>query len=116
MNNLLFYAILIALSYYFFFYLPQTKKLANPPLKQNRATQTEELERIITDYESEAIKCPGPQMVENNELEKLKKDNQELEIKLQDKDTSITNLQTQIRDLVKRPLKPTNSKSIQTDL
>jgi ABC-type uncharacterized transport system involved in gliding motility auxiliary subunit len=27
----------------------------------------------------------------------------------------ITNLQTQIRELVKRPLKPTNSKSIQTD-
>jgi hypothetical protein len=40
MNNLLFSALAIALIYYLFFYLPSLEK-ANPPLKQNKETQTE---------------------------------------------------------------------------
>jgi len=43
MNDLLFYAILIALLYYFFIYLPQQKKYLAPtkPLVQDQTTQTE---------------------------------------------------------------------------
>jgi hypothetical protein len=41
MNDLLFYALLIALFYYFFIYLPQQKKhLAPVKLTQSQATQT----------------------------------------------------------------------------
>jgi hypothetical protein len=43
MNDLLFYALLIALIYYFFIYLPQQKKLSQPlsPITHNQASQTE---------------------------------------------------------------------------
>lgn len=120
MNNLLFTALIIALIYYFLFYLPQQKKLnanANPPLKQNRATQTDE---------SEIINFPGSQMVvETKELERLKKDIQQKEQtiiglnnsyqKLEtSKNKQLAELQSQIRELAKKPLKPTNSKSTQT--
>ena len=136
MNNLLFTALIIALLYYFFYYLPQQKKLiANPPLPHHQSTQTDELEPKNT------VDLPGPRYVQvepeaipnPQELDNLKKDIQQkertitglnnsynkLETKknqeLEDLKNQITNLQTQIRELVKRPLKPTNSKSIQTD-
>ena len=42
MNDLLFYALLIALLYYFFVYLPQQKKpLASVKLTNSQETQTE---------------------------------------------------------------------------
>ena len=112
MNNLLFTALLIALLYYFFYYLLQKKNLSNPPLTKplthSQFIQTE------------------PTLIENKELEELKTKNQELTTKLKtnqqdyqhkvkDQQTQITNLQSQIRDLVKRPLKPTNSKFTQAD-
>ena len=56
MNDLLFYALLIALLYYFFVYLPQQKKpLASVKLTNSQETQTEtkssednaELEQVL---------------------------------------------------------------------
>ena len=101
MSNLLFTALIIALLYYFFYYLPQKKNLSNPPLTKplthSQFIQTE----------------PTPK--DNQELEKLKTKNQELTQEKKAQQTQITSLQSQIRDLAQRPLKPTNSKSIQTD-
>jgi len=96
MDNLLFTALTIATLYYFFYYLPEQKKLnAHQLIRVSQAVQTEPLA---------------------DEKEK------ELEVELQtkqkqirEKDTQITKLQAQIRDLAKRPLKPTNSKGIQTE-
>lgn len=98
MNNLLFTALLIALLYYFFYYLPQQKKLnaPNPPSKHQQATQTNPIK-------------------DSPELAELKNTNQAYQTKIKAQQSQITNLQTQIRDLVKRPLKPTNSQSTQTD-
>jgi len=118
MNNLLFTALLIALLYYFFYYLPSQKKpTTNPPLKHHQSTQTEELEpknnvdlpepRYIQ-HEPGMIKFPSNQVVVDPEqIKNLQKD-------IQQKDKQITELQSQIRELSKRPLKPTNSKSTQT--
>ncbi|CAI2199736.1 18720_t:CDS:1, partial [Funneliformis geosporum] len=66
------------------------------------------------------------QETDHPELAELKIKNQALETKLEtnyqayqskisEKQTQITNLQDQLRELVKRPLKPTNSKTTQTD-
>ncbi|CAG8698690.1 13662_t:CDS:1 [Funneliformis caledonium] len=109
MNNLLFTALLIALLYYFFYYLPNQKKpTANLPLKHHQSTQTEELEESINHHEPGMIEFPSPQFkIAPKELANLKKD-------IQQKDQQITELQSQIRELSKRPLKPTNSKSTQT--
>jgi septal ring factor EnvC (AmiA/AmiB activator) len=76
MNNLLFTALIIALLYYFFYYLPSQKKLnANPPLKHNRETQTDELEERIINEEPGAVQYPGPQkVVDPKEYQKLQKD------------------------------------------
>jgi hypothetical protein len=118
MNNLLFTALIIALLYYFFYYLPQQKKL-NPNstnLTHSQFTQTEPT--LIKNDEPGMIKgpsaIPDPQEIKKLAAEKqaLEKDYQQ---KVKDQQTQITNLQSQIRDLVKRPLKPTNSKSTQTD-
>lgn len=54
MNELLFYALLIALLYYFLVYLPQQKKLTANPLTHSQSTQTEpetdpELENTLDD-------------------------------------------------------------------
>jgi DNA repair exonuclease SbcCD ATPase subunit len=112
MNNLLFTALLIALLYYFFYYLPSPKKLtANPPLKHNQFTQTEELvSPRITNHEPGAIQFPGPQkVVDSKELDNLKKDIQQKEKtiiglnnsynKLETKSkTEIDNLKEQLKD------------------
>lgn len=119
MNNLLFTALIITLIYYFFYYLPSQKKLnttdPDPLLTHSQFTQTE------------------PTQKDNKELDDLKKDIQQKEKtiiglnnsyeKLETKTKSeidnlkkqIKELQTQVRDLAKRPLKPTNSKGTQTD-
>ncbi|CAI2182451.1 11658_t:CDS:1 [Funneliformis geosporum] len=114
MNDLLFYLTILALLYYFFYYQPSHKKLntTNPPLTKplthSQFTQTE------------------PFQIDNPELAELKIKNQTLETKLEtnqqvyqskinEQQTHITNLQGQLRELVTRPLKPTNSKTTQTD-
>jgi septal ring factor EnvC (AmiA/AmiB activator) len=118
MNNLLFTALLIALLYYFFYYLPQKKSITNPPLTkltQSQFTQTEPT--LIENQKIKELQDDIQQKLEtiiglNNSYGKLEtKSNQEIN----DLKTQITNLQSQIRDLAKRPLKPTNSKSTQTD-
>lgn len=95
MNDLLFTALILALLYYFFYYLPQQKSLKS----QTISTQTDPFT--------------------NPELKELQSKNQELttELKSKDKDyqTQITKLQTEIRELAKRPVRPTNSKGTQTD-
>ena len=111
MNNLLFTCLIIALLYYFFYYLPPKKSITNPPLTKltlSQFTQTE------------------PTLINSTELEELKKKCQELETELETsrkdyqqkikaKESQITSLQSEVRDLASRPLKPTNSKSTQTD-
>jgi predicted RND superfamily exporter protein len=112
MNNLLFTALLIALIYYFFYYLPQQKQLVpNPILTHTQSTQTD------------------PHPINLPEMDELKKDIQQKEQtiiglnnsydKLNQKNTAnlktIQELQAQVRDLAKRPSKPTNSKGTQTD-
>ena|SRR5437016_1072114 len=98
MNHLLFTALLLALLYYFLIYLPQQKTI-NPsltkPLTHSIFTQT------------------NP--IQNQELAELKLKNQALISKNKDYQNQITSLQAEVRDLTKRPLKPTNHKSIQTD-
>jgi chromosome segregation ATPase len=117
MNNLLFTALIIALLYYFFYYLPSQKKLTHPILTQSQFTQTEptliknqdlEIKELQEDIQQKERTIIGL----NNSYDKLetKKDDEIKQLKNQ-----ITNLQAQIRELVKRPLKPTNSKSTQTD-
>ena len=100
MNDLLFYTLIIALLYYFFLYLPQPKEITNPlltkPLTHSQFTQTDSIK-------------------DSPELAELKSKNQALIKENKDYQSQITSLQTQIRDLAKRPLKPTNSKSTQTD-
>jgi chromosome segregation ATPase len=105
MNHLLFTALLLALLYYFCYYLPQQKQITNPPLTkplthsiftQTEPTQTERL-------------------TDKKELTELKTKHQALVSKNKDYQSQITSLQTQIRELVKRPCQPTNSKSTQTE-
>src|ERR1043166_995970 len=64
MNDLLFYTLLTALLYYFFIYLPAQKKLNTQPspIFNTQETQTETIS-------SDTL----------NEIEKLKKDNQQKE-------------------------------------
>ena len=99
MNHLLFTALLLALLYYFCYYLPHQKAI-NPsltkPLTHSQFTQTDSIK-------------------DSPELAELKSKNQALIKENKDYQSQITSLQTQIRDLAKRPLKPTNSKSTQTD-
>jgi|ERR1043166_3386855 hypothetical protein len=106
MNNLLFTALIIALIYYFFYYRPSQKKLANSPLKHNGTTQTDELD---TDELAELKKY---NQQKENTIIGLNKSYKKLETK---KNKEINELQRQISELVKRPLKPTNSKSVQTN-
>ena len=95
MNDLLFSAITIALLYYFFYYLPEQKKLsAHQLISVSKAVQTEPL----TDEQVKELEA---------ELQTKQK-------QIREKDTQITKLQKEVRDLAKRPLKPTNSKGIQT--
>ena len=128
MNNLLFTALLITLIYYFFYYLPQQKKLTNQPLTnltQSQFTQTEP-----NPIKNNILNCPGPESIPDPQaIKKLQKDITQKEQtiiglndsyeKLDKKNTdnlkTIQELQAQIRDLTKRPLKPTNSKSTQTE-
>ena len=103
MNDFLFYALLVALLYYFFVYRPQ-KKASHPILTQSQSTQTEPtLNELTTDQLPSAQFVPDP-----DEVKQLQQD-------IQQKDKQIKELQSQIRELAKRPLKPTNSKSTQTD-
>jgi len=109
MNNLIFCALILALLYCFFIYLPQQKKnisssLFPKPLTHNKPTQTDPdpLDPTLTaELELERKK--------RQELELMEKDYQQ---KIENQQNQLTSLQTQVRELVKRP---TNSKGTQTD-
>ncbi len=77
MNDLLFYALILALLYYFFIYLPQQKSISsNPPpqpFTQSQSTQTES--KTIT-AEPDALNCPEPEL--ESTLDTLIKDIQDL--------------------------------------
>ena len=91
MNSLLFSALVIALIYYFFFYLPTQKSNANQPLSINKAVQTEvELTEIIVD--------PG---ISKAEIEILKRD-------IQQKDEQIKSLSQDLTDSRKSKQKLAN--------
>jgi peptidoglycan hydrolase CwlO-like protein len=104
MNHLLFTALLLALLYYFCYYLPQQKQITNPPL-------TKLTHSIFTQTEPTQTE----QLTDKKELAELKTKHQALVSKNKDYQSQITSLQTQIRELVKRPCQPTNSKSTQTE-
>jgi len=80
MNNLLFTALIIALLYYFCYYLPSQKKLnANPPLKHHQFTQTEAL------VSNNHADLPSAQFIPDPEqIKKLQKENQEKDKKLKE--------------------------------
>ena|SRR6185437_131562 len=123
MNNLLFTALLILLIYYFFYHLPHQKQLlSNPTLTPSQFTQTDpilienkvstkqskeidELKKAISQKEQTIIGL-------NNSYDKLENKTKQEIANLKNQ---ITNLQSELRELVKRPLKPTQTKSIQTD-
>ena len=73
MNDLLFYALLAALLYYFFIYLPAQKSrpALSKPSTHSQATQTE----TLTEPE---LNCPGPQWEPGPELKQLQAQNQAL--------------------------------------
>jgi len=77
MNDLLFYALILALLYYFFLYLPQQKEITNPlltkPFTQSQSTQTDP---TTTEYEPGAVNCPEPEL--ESTLDTLIKDIQAL--------------------------------------
>ena len=69
MNDLLFYALIIALLYYFFIYLPQPKSINSnppPPFTHQQATQTDPATityKFPSDqYEPSTLNCPGPKL------------------------------------------------------
>ena len=114
MNDLLFYALLAALLYYFFLYLPSQK--AQPTLKPTLQNQTTQTEPTLIEHE------PGPKL-DPDLIDNLKKDIAQKEHTIiglnrsydrLDQKTSqqIKELQGQVRELVK---KPTHTKSTQTD-
>ena len=72
MNNLLFYALLIALLYYFFIYLPSQKKITQkqPTLFEHKETQTETNSTDILSDPGPEIKFPSNQVILDPELEK----------------------------------------------
>src|SRR5947209_1638594 len=102
MNDLLFTVLILVLLYYFFYYLPSQKYLD----KQSTSTQTDPFTNPeLTDLQNK-----------NQELvTELNSKDKNYQSQIREKNTQITKLQTEIRELVKRPLKPTNSKAIQTD-
>src|SRR5437763_13839469 len=104
MNHLLFTTLLLALLYYFCYYLPHQKTI-NPPL-------TKLTHSIFTQTN------PNP-MKDSSELEELTTKHQALEqdyqAKIKAQASQITQLQTQLTELAKRLLPPTNSKCTQTE-
>jgi len=113
MNDLLFYALLMALLYYFFIYLPSQKKLSSRPSNQSptsplpifdtKQTQTGEiLTETITTIEPGptdtlngpgAIQFPGNQFVEDPQvIQQLKEEKSELEKANRQKEQTIISL------------------------
>jgi len=125
MNHLLFTALLIALLYYFCYYLPSQKQLSDPhptKLTHSQFIQTEPTQIVIEKDKKELaeLKLKNQALIKEIELlrkqkEDSAKQNKDYQNQISTKQSQITQLQTQIRDLVKRPLKPTNSKTTQTD-
>jgi len=111
MSNILFTALIIALLYYFFYYLPHQKQLVSNPnpttkLTQSQFTQTDPI--LSTELQEAKSQI-------HSLATELKTNREDYQTKLAQKDNEITNLQKEVRELAKRPLKPTNSKQTQTD-
>src|SRR5688572_15303218 len=125
MNNLLFTALLIALLYYFCYYLPQQKQLvSNPNPTELTLSQFTQTEPDATVELPSAQFIPDPKVIENLQKAITQKEQtiialnnsyKNLEQKNTDNLKTVQELQAQIRELVKRPFKPTNSKATQTD-
>ena len=116
MNDLLFYTLLGLTAYYFMVYLPNQKS-SPAPKSFTRSIQTEPIspEPGILNCPS-SIAIPDPEVITKLEQELSAKQEQiqTLQKDQTQKNQHLTELQVQIRELVKRPLKPTNSKSTQT--
>ena len=97
--------------------------MSHPILTQSQATQTEP---TLTETEPAPVSCPSVQKPDPDAIKELKKDIQQKDRTIiglnasyekleKAKDKQIKELQSQVRELVKRPLKPTNHKGTQTD-
>ena len=126
MSNLLFAALIIILIYYFCYYLPQQKQLVSNPNPTTKLTlsQFTQTEPDATVELPSAQFIPDPKVIENLQKDIAQKEQtiiglnnsyKNLEQKNTDNLKTVQELQAQIRELAKRPLKPTNSKSTQTD-
>src|SRR4051812_15863563 len=81
MNDLLFYTLLIALSYYFLVHTkPTSSNHPDPKLTHNRSTQTDPIITKSTEYEpGPTLNCPDPQSIPDPEaITKLEREKQEL--------------------------------------
>jgi vacuolar-type H+-ATPase subunit H len=122
MDNLLFTLTLIALSYYFLYHLPNQKTHPNPLSTKSTQTEpdqtspdsetiqklTKEKQALLQDQAQKEHTIIGL----NQSYEKLEKKKQS---GIEQLKKQITQLQSEIRDLAKRPLKPTHTKNTQTD-
>ena len=83
--------------------------LTKPTNNKSQSTQTD-------DNDSEKEVEIDTLTRKNNELEaQIIANNQSYQSRIREKDNEVKKLQNEIRELAKRPLKPTNSKSTQTD-
>jgi hypothetical protein len=135
MNNLLFYTALILIALYFFYYrtLPQSSK-TSPLFTHSQTTRTENdtadlpgpedvsLPALIRELEAQVQALKTDQRQKADEISakqqiiaQMKEQNKDSAQQIRELKTQITKLQSEIRDLAKRPLKPTSSKSTQTD-
>ena len=126
MNDLLFYALLMALLYYFFIYLPSQKKLSSRPSNQSptsplpifdtKQTQTGEIltETITTIEPGPEIK-PDPEAIkkltqEKSELEKANRQKEQTIIGLNNSYDKLATQKKQELDNLKKQLKEKEEK------
>lgn len=119
MNNILFIVIILAILYYYYHHQKHSPAQINRPLTHSQETQTSpdpSLTQLQSKYDAA-----------EQELSKTKKQVKdflrvvgynsyvELENGIKEMKGKITDLQSEIRELAKRPSKPTNSKGTQKD-
>src|SRR5438045_4108577 len=99
MDNLLFYSLLIALTYYFMIYLPNQKKTSpDPKFSSTKSTQTDPLPR------TEPQSIPDPEALQKLTAENtaLLKDQTQKEEELSAKQRTITGLNKSYEELEKK--------------
>jgi uncharacterized protein HemX len=102
MDNLIIALLIIGGGYYL---------LTKPTNNKSQSTQTED-DNEKEEYQTEIDTLTR----KNKELEaQIVADNKSYQSRIREKDTEIKRAQNEVRELAKRPLKPTKSKGTQTD-